>query len=102
MGGGCGIALACDFRLADPASRFGITPAKLGLLYSERDTRRLHRLVGPALTRRMLFTGAALSGEQALAAGLVTAAAIPWVAPGVPILLAAALGAAWGWWGHAR
>lgn len=38
----------------------------------------------------------------ALAAGLVTAAAIPWVAPGVPILLAAALGAAWGWWGHAR
>jgi enoyl-CoA hydratase/carnithine racemase len=71
MGGGCGIALACDFRLADPASRFGITPAKLGLLYSERDTRRLHRLVGPALTRRMLFTGAALSGEQALAAGLV-------------------------------
>lgn len=38
----------------------------------------------------------------ALAAGLVTAAAIPWVAPGMPILLAAAVGAAWGWWGHAR
>lgn len=38
----------------------------------------------------------------ALAAGLVTAMAIPWVAPGVPILLAAAAGAAWGWWGHAR
>ena len=38
----------------------------------------------------------------ALAAGFVTAAAIPWVAPGVPILLAAAAGAVWGWWGHAR
>ena len=38
----------------------------------------------------------------ALVAGLVTAAAIPWVAPGIPILLAAAAGAIWGWWGHAR
>ena len=38
----------------------------------------------------------------ALVAGLVTALSIPWVAPGVPILLAAAVGAAWGWWGHAR
>lgn len=38
----------------------------------------------------------------ALVAGLVTAVAIPWVAPGVPILLAAAAGAVWGWWGHAR
>lgn len=37
----------------------------------------------------------------AVVAGLVTAIAIPWVAPGVPILLAAAAGAAWGWWGHA-
>ena len=38
----------------------------------------------------------------ALAAGAVTALAIPWVAPGLPILLAAAVGAAWGWWGRAR
>lgn len=38
----------------------------------------------------------------ALAAGGVTALAIPWVAPGLPILLAAAVGAAWGWWGRAR
>ncbi|WP_255568899.1 AzlC family ABC transporter permease [Comamonas sp. NLF-1-9] len=47
-----------------------------------------------------------LKGREPLAlavlAGVVTAAAIPWVAPGLPILLAAAAGAAWGWWGHAR
>lgn len=71
MGGGCGIALACDLRLADGAARFGITPAKLGLLYSERDTRRLHRLVGPAMTRRMLYTGMTLDAERALEVGLV-------------------------------
>lgn len=71
MGGGCGIALACDFRIADEASRLGITPAKLGLLYSARDTQRLHRLVGPSLTRRMLFSGATLNGQQALQVGLV-------------------------------
>ena len=57
MGGGCGIALACDFRIAERDAKMGITPAKLGLLYSVRDTERLHRLVGSSITRQMLFTG---------------------------------------------
>lgn len=41
FGGGCGLALACDFRFATPESVFAITPARLGLAYSWRDTRRL-------------------------------------------------------------
>ena len=48
VGGGCGIALACDLRFASPRARFGVTPAKLGLTYPLHDTRLLVDLVGPA------------------------------------------------------
>lgn len=71
IGGGCGLALACDFRLAAASARFAITPAKLGLLYSKADTRRLYNLVGPAVSREMLFTGASIDVNRALAIGLV-------------------------------
>ena len=46
FGGGIGLTLACDLRLATPDSRFGLAPANLGLMYSLEDTRRLHRAVG--------------------------------------------------------
>lgn len=71
VGGGCGLALACDFRFAEQGAKFAITPAKLGLLYSVRDTRRLYNLVGPGLTREMLYTGKMLTSEQAFDAGLL-------------------------------
>lgn len=48
VGGGCGIALSADLRLADPTARFGIPPAKLGLVYSLQDTKLLVDVVGPA------------------------------------------------------
>ena len=47
-GGGCGLALACDIRLAARAARFAITPAKLGLVYPLRSTKRLVDAVGPS------------------------------------------------------
>jgi enoyl-CoA hydratase/carnithine racemase len=71
FGGGCGLALACDFRFASPDSQFAITPAKLGLLYSLRDTRRLYNLVGLALSRELLYTAKPINAERALSAGLV-------------------------------
>lgn len=71
VGGGCGLALACDFRIAGRDARFGITPARLGLLYSERDTRRLHRLVGPAHCREILFKGEIFDGQRALQMGML-------------------------------
>lgn len=71
VGGGCGIALACDVRLATPAARFGITPAKLGLVYPLHDVKLLTDLVGPGQARRILFTGSLIDAPEALRIGLV-------------------------------
>ncbi len=71
IGGGCGLALACDLRLATPAARFGITPAKLGLVYPLHDVKLLVDLVGPGQAKRMLYTGTLLDAAEALRIGLV-------------------------------
>jgi enoyl-CoA hydratase/carnithine racemase len=71
VGGGCGLAIACDLRVASPAARFGITPARLGLVYSLHDTKLLVDLVGPAQAKRILFTGSLIGGEEAARIGLV-------------------------------
>ena len=71
IGGGCGLALACDIRVATPAARFGITPAKLGLVYPLHDVKLLVDLVGPGQAKRMLFTGALLDADEAARIGLV-------------------------------
>ncbi len=71
VGGGCGLAIACDFRIADTSARLGITPAKLGLAYSLHDTKLLVDLVGPAAAKLILFTGRLISAGDALAMGLV-------------------------------
>ncbi|WP_417450554.1 enoyl-CoA hydratase/isomerase family protein [Kordiimonas sp.] len=71
MGGGCGIALHCDMRIAAHGARFGITPAKLGLVYPLNDTKQLMDLVGPSKAKSMLFTGRVLDVEEALAIGLI-------------------------------
>jgi len=49
VGGGCGLALACDLRFAAQGSKFGITPGKLGLAYTLNDTRRPIRSMTPAV-----------------------------------------------------
>jgi enoyl-CoA hydratase/carnithine racemase len=71
VGGGCGLALACDLRVARPRARFGITPAKLGLVYPLHDTKLLVDLVGPSQAKRILFTGQLLGTEEALRIGLI-------------------------------
>jgi enoyl-CoA hydratase/carnithine racemase len=71
IGGGCGLALACDIRVATPRARFGITPAKLGLVYPLHDTKLLVDLVGPAKAKEILFTGALLDAEEAHRIGLI-------------------------------
>ena len=70
-GGGCGLALACDLRLAAADSFFAIPPARLGLVYGLDDTRRLVDLVGPARAKEILFTGRRVSAGEALELGLV-------------------------------
>lgn len=71
VGGGCGLALAADIRICAPAARFGITPARLGLVYPQHDTRLLVDLVGPGQAKRLLFTGCLIDAAQAQAIGLV-------------------------------
>lgn len=71
VGGGCEIAVACDFRFSDETGKFGITPAKLGLVYSTPGTKNLVDLVGPAKAKDILFTGRLLDAEEALRIGLI-------------------------------
>lgn len=71
IGGGCGLALCCDFRFAEVGAIFGITPAKLGLAYRLPETKRLVDLVGPAKAKDILFSGRLLSAEEALQIGLI-------------------------------
>jgi len=74
IGGGCGIALACDMRIATSTkARFGITPAKLGLVYPLHDVKLLVDLVGPGQAKRILYTGKLHSAEEALRIGLIEA-----------------------------
>ncbi len=70
-GGGFGLAAACDFRIASTRAGFAVTPAKLGLLYSVTDTRRLLRVLGDHATRRLLMRSERLEAETARAWGFI-------------------------------
>ncbi|MEV0223900.1 enoyl-CoA hydratase/isomerase family protein [Streptomyces sp. NPDC050704] len=71
VGGGCQLAAACDLRFADEEALFGITPAKLGIVYAASATRRLVSLVGPATAKYLLFSGELVDAGRALRTGLV-------------------------------
>jgi enoyl-CoA hydratase/3-hydroxyacyl-CoA dehydrogenase len=71
FGGGCELALACDFRLASESSQIGLTETSLGLIPGAGGTQRLPRLVGLAKAREMIYFGSRLSAAEALKAGLV-------------------------------
>jgi enoyl-CoA hydratase/carnithine racemase len=71
IGGGSQVALACDLRVCETGSRFGITPAKLGIVYALGSTARLVETVGPAWARWILLTGDLLDADTALRIGLV-------------------------------
>lgn len=71
VGGGAQLAAACDLRLAEEGALFGVTPAKLGIVYPASSTRRLVSLVGPAAAKYLLFSGELIGTERALRTGLV-------------------------------
>ncbi len=71
IGGGCEIALACDIRIAAEGARFGITPAKLGIVYNFTSTRQLVAAVGPAWAKQILYGADLIDAPTALRIGLV-------------------------------
>ena len=71
IGGGTQVAVACDLRVCDTTASFGVTPAKLGIVYALGSTARLVETVGAAWARWILLTGDLLDAEQALRIGLV-------------------------------
>jgi enoyl-CoA hydratase/carnithine racemase len=71
VGGGCTLAAGCDIRIVSASSRFGMPPAKLGLVYSATELRPFVDLIGPARTRWMFFSGRLIDAQRALQIGLV-------------------------------
>jgi enoyl-CoA hydratase/3-hydroxyacyl-CoA dehydrogenase len=71
FGGGCELALACDFRLASKSSQIGLTETNLGIIPGAGGTQRLVKLVGMAKAREMIYFGTRLPADDALRAGLV-------------------------------
>ena len=71
VGGGLGLALACDLRFCAADAHLAIPPARLGLVYGHVETRRLAELVGPSRAKDILFTGRRIETDEALAIGLI-------------------------------
>lgn len=71
IGGGCGLALACDLRFADNNSKFAIPPSKLGLVYSLQGTKSLIDKVGQSFASDMIFSGRIVDSSEALRVNLI-------------------------------
>jgi enoyl-CoA hydratase len=73
LGGGCEIALACDFIYAARNAKFGQPEVKLGLIPGFGGTQRLARRVGKTRAKELIFNGEPIGAEEALRIGLVNA-----------------------------
>jgi enoyl-CoA hydratase/carnithine racemase len=71
LGGGCHLALACDFRFADRTARIGIPSAKLSIVYGVHSVQRLLALTGVSNAKRILYSADGYSAEQAVSMGLI-------------------------------
>jgi enoyl-CoA hydratase len=77
LGGGCELALACDFIYASRAARFGQPEVNLGVIPGLGGTQRLVRRVGLARARELLYTGVIIDADEALRLGLANAVLDP-------------------------
>ena len=71
IGGGLGLALCCDLRIASDNSKFGVPAAKLGLGYAYPGLKRLVDVVGPAFAKEIFFTGRQFDADEARVMGLI-------------------------------
>lgn len=73
MGGGLGIALAADIRIASEDSQFGVPAARLSIAYDRVNLGNLMALVGPSKAKEILLTAKRYSAAEAAAMGLINA-----------------------------
>ena len=71
IGGGCTLAAGCDVRLAAASARFGMPPAKLGLVYSPTELRPFVQLLGAGRTKLLFYSGRIISAQKAYELGLI-------------------------------
>lgn len=77
LGGGFELALTTDFRIVAEKARLGFPEITLGVIPGGGGTQRLPRIVGTAVAKRLLFTGDAIRGTEAVALGLAEEATAP-------------------------
>lgn len=71
FGGGCEIALACDFRIAAKSAKIGLTEVRLSLLPAGGGTQRLPRLIGTAKAKEAIMFSKRYNAEEAFQLGLL-------------------------------
>jgi len=72
LGGGCELAMCCDFIIASERAQFGQPEVAIGLIPGFAGTVRLSRKVGPGWARRLIVTGERIDAETSFRIGLVT------------------------------
>lgn len=77
MGGGCELALACDFRLMARGGLIGLPEVRVGILPGAGGTQRLSRLLGPARALEMILLGRVVGADEAESLGMVHRALEP-------------------------
>jgi enoyl-CoA hydratase/carnithine racemase len=70
LGGGCELALSCDYRIAGPRAVFGQPEILLGIIPGGGGTQRLARLVGPSKAKELCITGRQVQADEAVRIGL--------------------------------
>lgn len=74
LGGGCELALACDFRICSTNTKFGLPEINLGIIPGGGGTQRLQRLIGQAKAKELLYFGETIDAQKAAEIGLVNKA----------------------------
>ncbi len=77
LGGGCELAMCCDFRIASSKAKFGQPEVGLGITPGFGGTQRLPRLVGAGMAKQLLYTADVIDANEALRIGLVNQVVSP-------------------------